>query len=246
MIICRHWWFYSASAHWPEALPYIDLTLVFFCCLILFIYVCRLFSSLCRCCLWRHAAKNTGRIKTRTHSQTERKWFQSWCMFEKRKKMALIQLHLQFNLISLITYRYNVQYEIESEGDVMFRLSLCNSDMMVVWMQLVREWVDSRRHCCHQGQYKNIQSWARSCLCVGGWGHGLFLFFFSHTFHTLELNLKRQDELSLLLNGCWLLPAHSSCFFLLFFFPKKPNSALTTCLLMWLPLSVMVLLHLVV
>lgn len=58
-------------------------------------------------------------------------------MFGKKKK-ALIQLHLQFNLISLITYRYNVQYEIESEGNVMFRPSLRNSDMMVFWMQLVR------------------------------------------------------------------------------------------------------------
>lgn len=55
----------------------------------------------------------------------------------KKKKKALIQLHLQFNLISLITYRYNVQYEIESEGNVMFRPSLRNSDMMVFWMQLV-------------------------------------------------------------------------------------------------------------
>lgn len=38
--MCLHWWFYSASAHWPEALPYIDLALVlFFLCFVFYLYM---------------------------------------------------------------------------------------------------------------------------------------------------------------------------------------------------------------
>lgn len=79
-----------------------------------------------------------------THTQRQREWQRmrandsshDMMHVRGRKKNALIQL--QFNLISLITYRSNVEYEIELEGSVTFKLSLCNSDMMLFWMQLVR------------------------------------------------------------------------------------------------------------